>query len=161
MGRPPFAFVEPPFLRDWFRVGSATEVPSMRIRFLSLLLLASVVAVAGCSISDSISSPFKSSSASSRSSESNQTKFHDSVVDYTASFAAGQGDFNVFQRGLSDLAAKYGQTNWESDPETYVSVGKGLRKAKVDTGTLQAYIVNVAKGDAMKAAAIQKGYGGN
>lgn len=130
----------------------------MRSPSLSLLLLAALVAMAGCSISDSISSPFKSSSASSRSSESNQTKFHNSVVDYTASFAAGQGDFDVFQQGLSDLAAKYGQTNWQSDPETYVSVGKGLRKAKVNQGTLQAFIVNVAKGDSTKAAAIQKGY---
>ena len=131
----------------------------MLSRFLSSLLVLSLVAVTGCSISDSISSPFESSSASSRSSESNSSKFHRSVVDYTASFAAGQGDFNVFQKGLSDLAAKYGQTNWESDMETYVSVGKGLKQAKVDTGTLQAFIVNIAKGDSAKAAAIQKGYG--
>jgi hypothetical protein len=131
----------------------------MLSRSLSLLLLASLVATAGCSISDSISSPFESSSASSRSSESNKSKFHRSVVDYTASFAAGKGDFGVFQKGLSDLAAKYGQTNWESDPDTYVSVGKGLRQAKVDAGTFEAYVANISNGDATKAAAIRKGYG--
>jgi len=123
-------------------------------------LISSLLLAAGCSsISDSISSPFKSSSASSRSSESNESKFHNEVIDYTATYVTGQGDFNVFMGGIAGLAGKYGISNWQDDPATYVAIGQGLRKGKADPGQVEAYVVNVAKGDANKAAAIRKGYG--
>lgn len=127
-------------------------------RSLSLFLFASLLVAAGCSISDSISSPFKSSSASSESSESREAKFHRDVEDYTAAFARGNGDFDVFMHGIAELAAKRGITNWQADTQTYVSIGRGLKKAKADTGQVEAYVANVAKGDPTKAAAIRQGY---
>ena len=130
----------------------------MQNRLLSLSLIASLLVASGCSISDSISSPFESSSASSRSSESSAAKFRNQVIDYTASFAAGQGDFDVFMQGIASLAAQYGVTNWQSDPKTYVAIGQGLKKAKASSGQVEAFVVNVAKGDATKAAAIRQGY---
>ena len=132
----------------------------MVVRFLSALVLLSLLGLAACSISDSISSPFESSSASSRSSESNMSKFHRQVIDYTATFATGQGDFDAFMRGIGDLASRYSIANWESDPATYVAIGQGLRQAKVGSGVMEAYVTNIAKGDTTKANAIRKGYGG-
>ena len=132
-------------------------------RVLPLVLIASLLVWSGCSISDSISSPFKSSSdssgSSSESSATNESKFLHDVEDYTASYARGKGDFDTFMQGVSGLAAKRGITNWEADQNTFVAIGKGLRKAQVDQGTLEAYIVNIAKGDATKAASIRKGFG--
>ena len=131
----------------------------MTQRSIPFFLFASLLVAGGCSsISDSISSPFKSSSASSESSESREAKFHRDVEDYTAAFARGNGDFDVFMGGISDLASKRGITNWQTDTQTYVAIGRGLKKAKADTGQLEAYVANVAKGDATKAAAIRQGY---
>ena len=128
------------------------------IRSLRLLLVVSLSAMAGCSISDSISSPFESSSASSRSSESRESKFLRDVEDYTASYVSGKGDFDTFLHGVDNLAQQRGITNWEADPATYVAIGKGLRKANADTGTVEAYVVNVAGNDPTKSAAIRRGY---
>jgi hypothetical protein len=118
------------------------------------------VAGAGCSsISDSISSPFESSSASSRSLEGREAKFHRDVRDYTATFVRSNGNMSVFTNGIADLAAQRGITNWQSDMATYTAIGEGMKDAKADRGTLEAYIANIAPADANKAAAIRKGYG--
>ena len=131
----------------------------MNARPLSALLLASLIPLAGCSISDSISSPFESSSASSRSSESKESKFRRDVEDYTATYAKSDGDLATFQQGVAGLAAQRGVTNWQTDPKTYVAIGKGLRKANASKGKLEAYIVSIAGTDQTKADAIRQGFG--
>lgn len=131
----------------------------MDARYLVPFALLSLAA-AGCgSISDSISSPFESSSASSRSLESKESKFRRDVQDYTATFAKSDGDLDSFEQGIAGLAASRGVTNWQSDPKTYVAIGKGLRQANASTGKVQAYITTLSGGDATKANAIREGYG--
>lgn len=132
----------------------------MNARHLPVLLLTCLLPAAACSsISDSISSPFESSSASSRSLESKESKFRRDVQDYTATYAKSDGDLATFQQGIAGLAAQRGVTNWQADPKTYVAIGKGLRQAKASRGTLEAYVMNIAAGDQTKANAIREGYG--
>jgi len=134
----------------------------------SLLLTGSLVLIgAGCSISESVSksvsSPFEWSSdsiaSSSRSSSRNRAEeYRNDVRDYTQAYVKSGGDFDAFTRGLSTIASKHGVSNWESDTDTYVGIGQGLKQGGVSTAQLELWKTNLAKGDAGKATAIQKGY---
>lgn len=133
----------------------------MHARIVCLLVSCLALATGCSSISDSISSPFESSSASSRSLEGSQAAFRRDVEQYTATFARSNGDLSLFSKGVGDLAARRGITNWQSDPGTFTAIGRGLRDAGADRGQLEAYVVNIARGDAAMADAIRKGYQGN
>jgi hypothetical protein len=138
------------------------------MRKVSVLCLGSSLALlAGCSISESISksvsSPFEWSSASigssSRSSSPNRAEdYRTDVRDYTSAYVKSGGDFDAFTRGLSGIASQHGVSNWESDTDTYIGIGQGLRKAGVTPTQLEVWKSNLAKGNASTAAAIQKGY---
>ena len=131
-----------------------------------LLAGALAILVAGCSISESISksvsSPFEWSSdsiaSSSGSSSRTRANYVSDVRDYTQAYVKSGGDFDSFTRGLSDIAAKHGVSNWESDNDTYIGIGQGLRKAGATSMQLEVWKTNLSKGDASKAAAIQRGY---
>jgi|SRR5215470_1520823 len=119
--------------------------------------------LAGCSISRSSSSPFEWSSASSASSSASSSgnraeEYRNDVRDYTAAYVQSGGQFDAFTRGLSNIASKHGVSNWESDNNTYVGIGQGLRKAGVSPEGLNVWKANLAGGDSGKAAALQKGY---
>ncbi len=119
--------------------------------------------LSGCSlstsISDSVSSPFKWSSDSSRSSlEGKEEAFQSDVRDYTEAYVRSASDVEGYKKGLATLAAKHGITNWEADQATYLGIGEGLGKAQVKDLQLEAYKMNLSGGDAAKASAIQKGY---
>ncbi len=133
-----------------------------------VLLLAAVLlpGASGClssseSISKSISSPFEwssASSSSSRSSSRGRESYRDDVRDYTAAYVQSGGDYSTFTRGLSNVAAKHGVSDWESDDDTYEGIGAGLRKANQTPAQLSVWQQNLAGGDSHKAAAIQDGY---
>lgn len=129
-----------------------------------LLLGSSLVLLAtGCSISTSSSSPFEWSSDSSASSSGSSSRdrsaeYRNDVRDYTAAYVQSGGDFDAFTRGLTNVAAKHGVSNWESDTNTYVGIGQGLKKAGVTPMQLDVWKTNLSQGDSSKAAAIQKGY---
>ena len=96
------------------------------------VLLASALTLSGCSfsessgsISNSVSSPFKSSSRSSggdedkkKDKQSEETTYQNDVRDYTVAYlgsagsAASAGTESFFQ-GLGRVAARHGVTNWE------------------------------------------------
>ena len=132
------------------------------------LIVAGMAAVtlmtAGCSIStsisDSVSSPFKWSSDSSSSSSpaGKEEEYQGDVRDYTESYLRSSDDVESFKKGLASLASKHGVMNWEADQATYTGIGEGLGKAKVKDIQLETFKTNLAAGDAVKAAAIQKGY---
>ncbi len=67
-------------------------------------------------------------------------------------------DYNTFLKGISDIAAKEGVTNWDQDPLTYLGIGKGLKKADVEGVAYETYKKNFAKGDSKKMEEIQDGY---
>lgn len=120
-----------------------------------------VLAMTGCSISnsisDSISSPFKWSSQSSKSSDEKES-YKSDIRDYTEAYVRSSNDVAAFRNGLASIAQKHGISNWEADPTTYTGIGQGLGKAHVKQAQLEVYKANLAGGDAAKAAAIQEGY---
>lgn len=141
------------------------EVLGMRIRVFTVIP-ATVVLLAGCSISDSISSPFESSSASlassSRSSGSSsparRESYRNDVRDYTAAYVKSSQDLDAFRRGIADIASKHKVSDWESDMDTYVGIGAGLRKANVKPAQFEVWQTNLSGGDTSKATAMQQGY---
>ena len=122
-----------------------------------------ILALSGCSISgsisDSISSPFKwSSHSSDSSSEGAKESYQEDIRDYTEAYVRSSSDLEGFRKGLASLAEKHGISNWEADEATYTGIGAGLGKARVKATQLEVFKANLAKGDAVKAAAMQKGY---
>jgi len=123
-----------------------------------MLLLATA---AGCSwsnstgsISNSISSPFQSSSASSPSAEA----YQNDVADYTHAYIISGGQFDTFWKGLANVAERHGVTNYEADDATYVGIGQGLAKSKFTQVQMETFGKNVAGGDSKKMQLIQRGY---
>jgi hypothetical protein len=108
------------------------------------------------SISDSVKSSSDSSSSSSPGSE--EAAYQGDVRDYTYAFVTSGGSRADFRQGLTRVAEKHGVTNWEGDMATYVGIGTGLRKAKVNSAELQAYEESLAGKDAAKRQAIERGY---
>lgn len=123
-----------------------------------MLLLTTVV---GCSFSDSsasisnsISSPFASSSASSPGGEA----YQNDVADYTYAHFISSNQFDVFWKGLANVAERHGITNWEADDATYLGIGRGIRRAKLSQTQLDVMAKNLSGGDAKKMKLIQQGY---
>lgn len=127
-------------------------------------LFSTALVIGGCSLSDSSESISDSTSSiiSSPSSVSGKSKkYPNEVADYTMAYVKSSqpnADYNSFLKGLSDIAEKEGITNWEQDPLTYQSIGKGLKKAHSEGAAYETYKSNFAKGDAKKMADIQDGY---
>lgn len=138
-------------------------------RYLNQTLLCSALfslsmTMAGCSFSDSSGSISDSTSSliSSPSSISGKSKkYQNEIADYTMAYVKSSQpgeDYNSFLKGLSDIAAKEGVTNWEQDSLTYWGIGKGLKKAHVEGTAYETYKNNFAKGDSRKMEEIQEGY---
>ena len=132
----------------------------------AILFMTLLCAVTGCSIStsisDSVSSPFKSSSDSSTSSPADRTESYlYDIRDYTEAYVKSSSDIEGFKKGLASIAEKHGVTNWEADQTTFRGIGKGLAKAGATQMQVEVYKTNLAMGDPVKSAAIQKGYGKN
>ena len=124
-----------------------------------MLLLATA---AGCSFSDSsasisksISSPFQSSSASSRG---GTEAYQNDVADYTYAYVISTNQFDTFWQGLANVAERHGITNWEAEDATYVGIGKGIRRAKLGQTQLDVIAKNLSGGDAKKIRLIQQGF---
>ncbi|MGZ8237669.1 MAG: putative lipoprotein [Methylobacter sp.] len=122
------------------------------------------ITINGCSFSDSSKSISDSTSSivSSPSSISGKSeKYQNEVADYTMAYVKSSqpgADYNSFLKGVSDIAAKQGVTNWDQDLLTYMGIGKGLKKAKVEGIAYETYKKNFAGGDYKKMEEIQNGY---
>jgi hypothetical protein len=114
------------------------------------------------SLSDALYSSSDSLGSSSDSSKSDrEKKYENEVADYTTAYVKSSrtdGDYNSYQKGLSDIAAKKGINNWEQEPKTYIAIGKGLKKAGLDGAAFETYKKNLAGSDPEKMQNIQKGY---
>ena len=127
-------------------------------------LFSSALVIAGCSFSDSSKSISDSTSSiiSSPSSISGKSKkYQNEVADYTMAYVKSSqpgADYTTFLKGLSDIAAKEGVTNWDQDSLTYMGIGKGLKKANVEGVAYETYKKNFAGGDSKKMEEIQDGY---
>ncbi len=126
-------------------------------------------AVAGCSFSyssESISNSISGSSESiSRSSASSSgdgggeaEALRDDIRVYTAAHVRAGGAAASLRSGLSELAERYGVTDWAADPAAFVAVGEGLAAAGAERSDLRAYERELADGDPSRAAAIERGW---
>lgn len=97
-------------------------------------LLAIIIALNGCSFSDSSESISDSTSSiiSSPSSISGKSKkYQNEIADYTVAYiksSQSNAGYDTFFKGISDIAAKDGITNWDQNTSTYQGIGKGLKK---------------------------------
>ncbi|HZR83523.1 MAG TPA: putative lipoprotein [Candidatus Binatia bacterium] len=112
------------------------------------------------SISQSIGASFASSSASSRSSSpgDDQTAYKNDVRDYTYAYVRSTKSAGDFERGLAGVAEKHGISNWQSDQTTWVGIGEGLAKARVNHTELEVFKKNLADSDPDHMTDIQRGY---
>ncbi|MBW2269811.1 MAG: putative lipoprotein [Deltaproteobacteria bacterium] len=107
-------------------------------------------------ISKSVSSPLRSSSDSS---QSDATRYRDEVADYAQGFViSGGGDISGFQRGLAGIAEKHGISDWESDPETWKSLGVGLGRTQITDAALEGFAEGWAAGDSARSDLMRQGF---
>lgn len=127
-------------------------------------LLGITVFINGCSFSESSESLSDSTSSiiSSPSSLSGKNKkFQNEIADYTVAYIKSSQSsvgYDTFFKGISEIAAKEGITNWEQDSSTYKGIGKGLKKAEVEGVAYETYKKNFTEGDADKMSDVQSGY---
>lgn len=127
--------------------------------------------VTGCSFSASSESSSESSSDSSRSSsdssasssgssspESKEKAYRDDVRDYAEAYVKSGGQFDAFQRRLGEIARKHDITNWEDNQATYVGIGEGLGRARVNRAQFEVWQQNLAGADPTRRASMQRGY---
>lgn len=130
----------------------------------SAVFVSAAFIIAGCSISNSSKSISDSTSSivSSPSSVSGKSKqYQNEVADFTMAYVKSSdpnADYSVFLKGLSEVAAKEGVTDWEQDSLTYLGIGKGLKKAKVEGTAYETYKKNFSQGDDTRMKEIQTGY---
>ena len=115
------------------------------------------------SISDSIASSSKSvsdsvSSVSSSSPESDATKYRKDVESYTQAFVVSGGSGSAFMSGIGEIAGKRGITNWEADDDTWIGIGRGLGRTKIDDVQFGVYQKSWTGGDAEKMKLMQTGF---
>ena len=127
-------------------------------------LISTAFVISGCSLSYSSKSISDSTSSivSSPSSVSGKSKkYQNEIADYTMAYVKSSqpgADYTSFMKGLSDIAAKEGVTNWDQDSLTYMGIGKGLKKADVEGVAYETYKKNFAGSDSKKMQEIQDGY---
>jgi hypothetical protein len=109
------------------------------------------------SSSDSSSSPSRSSGSSEKS-EDGETAYERDVRDYTAAFAASDGDVESFQRDLSEIAGGYGMSDWERNEATFVAIGSGLAMAEVGDRRYRALAIELSNEDFERLALVKSGY---
>lgn len=137
---------------------SRSAVRIMQMAGAAGLLLAMVGCSISDSVSDSISSPFKWSSDSSRSSSGDKESYQRDIRDYTEAYVRSSEDVQGFRKGLASIAEKHGISNWEADPATYKGIGQGLGRAKIRQAQLEVYKSNLSAGNTQYASAMQEGY---
>jgi hypothetical protein len=128
------------------------------------LTAALLVAPLGCSFSHSSKSSSDSSTSPSKSSQSSSgeksARFQQDVEHYTAAWVSGSGRGEAaFLSGLGDLARERGISDWEAEPGTWESIGRGLGRADVDAEQSAAYARSWSAGDAERQDALLRGYG--
>jgi hypothetical protein len=127
-------------------------------------LFSSSLVITGCSFSyssESISDSTSSIVSSPSSISGKSKKYQNEVADYTTAYVKSSqpgADYTTFLKGVSDIAAKQGITNWDQDSLTYRGIGKGLKKANVEGAAYETYKKNFAGGDSKKMQDIQDGY---
>jgi len=131
--------------------------------FSYLVVISLALFLHGCSFSKSSKGSSKSvSSIVSSPSNSSKTgdKYQQEIQDYTQAYvkSSEEADYASFQKGLTGIANSHGVVDWEQDSNTYVAIGKGLKKAGLKGVSYETYKNNLAGSDVTKMTNIQEGY---
>ena len=145
----------------------------MRLAFVLSVAFMLAVGV-GCSISkssgsisDSISSPSKSSSRLSGSGGDDEAapeapqdtaSYQEDVSQLAFTYAKSGGDIGAFRSAVSKLATQRGITNWEVDATTSTAIGSGVAKAGMQEADFAAFSKDLFGEDLTKQAALRDGY---
>jgi hypothetical protein len=132
-----------------------------RLSILAALLLASLSV--GCSISkssetisDSLMSPFRWSSDSSKS--VTQNSYLRDLSAYSESFARDGGDLDAFRTAVRQRAEVQGISNWQEDELTCASIGYGLQRARLDATEVEQFANQLLAGHPKGIEALHAGY---
>jgi len=108
------------------------------------------------SFSDSVTSII---SSPSESSSEDTSSYQVQVMNYTnIYFTSAEFDRAVYSKGVSELAAEQGVSDWEADEDTLAGIGRGLKKANITGVLFETYKSSLANGYAVRIQLIQKGY---
>jgi hypothetical protein len=147
----------------------------MRI-VLSMILVLALAGMTGCSfsdssgsISDSISSPFKSSSNSSSGDDDDDkapepeapaetASYEADVSQLAVTYAKTGGDIGAFRSAVSQLAKARGLSNWEADPTTNEAIGRGVGTAGMQEKPFTDFSKDLYGDDLNKLNDLRKGY---
>jgi hypothetical protein len=102
------------------------------------------------------------SSMSSQQSSGNTPKdvahrYRDDVCTYTAATATRSRSREVFLRGLSEVAARHGLTDWERFQSTYVGIGCGIVRGNLDQSDARGFVAALVGNDSERLHAIAWG----
>ena len=103
-------------------------------RLLALLALVSLLAASGCFESSTSQASSESSSASSSSSSgssSGPSAYIRDVREATRQWLLSGGEIETLRLEISRIASKRGVSDWEHDQQTYLGIGRGLKRAGV------------------------------
>jgi hypothetical protein len=160
-----------------------TRYSSLPTAFLLGLLAMLISMNTGCSfsnssgsISDSVTSSSESSQSSSESSSDSSKSGDDDdkqeepeseldaetyakdVTQLAYTYAKQGGDIGSLRSSVSGLAVKRGLTNWEVDPLTSQSIGKGVEQAGMSEEAFTTFSKSLFGNDLTKSNELQKGY---
>lgn len=110
------------------------------------------------SVSRSVSGSSRSVSGSSSPEEQVAARYSRDVADYTEAWLVAGGSQAGFLRGVGDIARRRGISDWESDRDTWLGMGRGLARVQVGELQLEVYKRDWSGGDSERMHSIQKGY---
>lgn len=128
-----------------------------------------VLGLQGCSFSDSSKSSSDSGSSLSDmasspsrwisdSSQGERQRYQNDVRDYTSEYVhAARGDLATFHARIARIAESYGVADWAEDPDTYVAIGQGLKKAGLKGPQYDAFKTSLGS-TPERMRAIERGY---
>ena len=99
----------------------------------------------------------KSSGSGGKTDTTNQAYRRDVRV-FAAHFARTGGTSQDFLRGVGNVAADHGISDWESLPDTQRAIGEGLRDAGIEPAQLDALTARASDADPMVLALVREGY---
>ncbi len=110
------------------------------------------------SSSESVSGSSRSVSGSSSPEPQSARRYEQDVADYTETYVVSGGGDGGFLRGIGDIAEKRGVSDWESDANTWLGIGRGLARVNPSNVQLEVYKASWTGGDAAKIQTLEKGY---
>ena len=147
---------------------------------LSLFIALALVAMTGCSfsdssgsISDSISSPSTSISESSSGGDSSnggnkpppapetteeRARYQQDVSQLTLTYLESGGDLDAFRSAITDLAKVRGITDWEADSQTAQAIGTGAGNAGLHEAEFDIFAKRLFGEDLSKLNEVRSGY---